>query len=210
MSANLTIVPIALGTAKKFVADHHRHHNAPVGHKFSIGLLSSQGLVGVAIIGRPVSRLLDDGTTAEVTRLATLGIANGCSALYAAAWRASKGMGYRRLITYTQAQESGASPRGAGMREVAHRPARPGWDTPSRPRQALGTEQVERILWEICTSNAPPLPADLSDAMCDETRPRQCDRCRRSLAPRGAGRPASYCSHACRQAAYRARRTVAA
>ncbi|GLI00644.1 XF1762 family protein [Phytohabitans aurantiacus] len=59
-------------------------------------------LVGVAIVGRPVARHLDDGLTLEVTRVATDGHRNACSLLYAAAWHAAKALGYRRLITYTQ------------------------------------------------------------------------------------------------------------
>lgn len=73
---------------------------------------------------------------------------NANSMLCAAAWRAAKALGYRRLITYTQEGESGASLRAAGWRIVAERPARPGWDMPSRPRKLRGTEDVARTLWE--------------------------------------------------------------
>ncbi|MGT2493099.1 XF1762 family protein [Cupriavidus basilensis] len=40
---------------------------------------------GVAIVGRPVARALDDGWTLEVNRLCTDGTSNACSMLYAAA-----------------------------------------------------------------------------------------------------------------------------
>lgn len=76
------------------------------------------------------------------------GPAVACSALYAAAWRAVKAMGYRRLITYTQDSETGASLRGAGWRVVAHRPPRKGWDMPGRPRVDTHPTGVARTLWE--------------------------------------------------------------
>lgn len=73
-------------------------------------------LCGVAIVGRPTARMLDDGWTVEVTRLATDGAHNACSILYAAAWRAARAMGYRRCVTFTLPEEGGASLRGAGWR----------------------------------------------------------------------------------------------
>ncbi len=105
-------------------------------------------LIGVAIVGRPVARHLDDRQTLEVTRTATDGTHNANSALYGAAWRATKALGYTRLITYTQDGEGGASLRAAGYRVVAQRPPRPGWDRPSRPRTPTGTENIQRTLWE--------------------------------------------------------------
>ena len=134
----------------------HRHHRSPRGHRFSLGVATDDGLlVGVAIIGRPIARRLDDGLSVEVTRVATDGTKNACSALYAAAWRTARSAGYRRALTYTQAGEGGASLRGAGWRKVAELAPRPGWNTASRPRAALGTEHVARLRWEITA----PIPA---------------------------------------------------
>lgn len=66
----LRIVPVSLKTANAYVAKWHRHHKPVTGHKFSIGCTNAQDeLVGVAIVGRPVSRYLDDGQTLEVNRL---------------------------------------------------------------------------------------------------------------------------------------------
>ncbi|AJE87402.1 hypothetical protein SLNWT_7026 [Streptomyces albus] len=100
----------------------------------------------MAIVGRPVARHLDDGATLEVTRTASDGARNANSLLYGASWRAAKALGYRRLITFTQEGESGASLRGAGWRIVAHRPPRAGWHTPSRPRTGNGNDHVARFL----------------------------------------------------------------
>ncbi len=110
----LCLTPISLREANAFVEQHHRHHKGVTGHKFSIGCSQDGQLVGVAIMGRPVSRYLDNGLTLEVNRLCTTGAKNACSMLYAAAARAAKAMGYRKIITYTLDTEPGASLRAAG------------------------------------------------------------------------------------------------
>lgn len=149
---SLHIVPISLADARAFVAAHHRHHEAPVGHKFSIGVADGELLVGVAIVGRPSSRVIQaDGQTLEVVRTATDGTSNANSMLYGACWRAARALGFTRLITYTQDGETGASVRAAGFRVVGERPARSGWTTPSRPRQAKSTDSVARTLWEVAS-----------------------------------------------------------
>ena len=109
----LEIVPMTLREANAFVEQNHRHHGPVAGHKFSIGISDGEKIVGVAIVGRPVSRHLDDGWTLEVNRLCTDGSRNTCSMLYAAAWRAARAMGYKRLVTYILESESGASLRAA-------------------------------------------------------------------------------------------------
>lgn len=119
---------------------------------FAVGVTDDEGVLrGVAIVGRPVARHLDNGQTLEVTRSCTDGAPNANSMLYGAAWRAAKALGYTRLITYTQTGESGASLRAAGWRVIAERPARPGWHAPSRPREEHGTERMPRTLWEAAS-----------------------------------------------------------
>lgn len=146
--SDLRIVPISFAAACELTEQHHRHNNPPIGHKFSIGLASGDELVGAAIIGRPIARHLDDGLTLEVNRtVVAASVPNGNSMLYGAAWRAAKALGYLRLVTYTQAAETGSSLRAAGWRVVAERPARPGWSTPSRVRRS-DTGGVQRTLWE--------------------------------------------------------------
>lgn len=136
-------------TRFEVVAEHHRHHEPPVGHKFSIGVAQDELLVGVAIVGRPVARHLDDGRTLEVARTATDGTKNANSVLYGAAWRAAKALGYDRLVTYTMEGESGASLRGAGWRVLAYRRPRPGWNMPSRARDNRAPHSVQRTLWLV-------------------------------------------------------------
>lgn len=110
----LALTPISLREANAFVERNHRHHKGVTGHKFSIGCTQDGELVGVAIMGRPVSRYLDDGLTLEVNRLCTTGTENACSMLYGAAARAAKAMGYQKIITYTLDTEPGTSLRAAG------------------------------------------------------------------------------------------------
>lgn len=145
----LHLVPVRSRDARAFVAMWHRHHPAPAGQLFAVGAADETGVLhAVAIVGRPVARHYDNGVTAEVTRVATDGTKNANSMLYAACWRAASALGYQRLITYTQAGESGASLRAARWRVIASRPARPGWNRPSRPRTSHGTEHIPRTLWE--------------------------------------------------------------
>lgn len=149
----LEVVPVTFRRAAAFVAEHHRHHKPPRGMKFALGLDRDGELVGVAMVGRPVARHYDDGFTAEVNRTCVIeGVPSANSMLYGAAWRAAKAMGYRRLITYTQAGESGVSLRAAGWRVIAERPARKGWADSSLAlrdtRDPIGAGGVQRTLWE--------------------------------------------------------------
>lgn len=127
------MVPIAFPEACAYVARYHRHHEPPVGHKFSLAASVGEDVVGVAIVSRPVARRLDDGWTLEVSRLCTNGHRNACSFLYGAAWRAARALGYRRLITFILDTESGTSLKAAGWRMVGSTPGR-SWSVPSRPR----------------------------------------------------------------------------
>lgn len=131
----LRLVPMSLDVAKRFVGEHHRHNLPPVGWKFGVGVATDDGeLVGVAMAGRPVARMLDDGRTLEVIRTCTLGTQNANSMLYGAVARAAKALGYDRLFTYTLADEPGSSLRAAGWEKDADVPAAASWSVPSRPR----------------------------------------------------------------------------
>jgi hypothetical protein len=110
----LTIVPISLADANRFVAKYHRHHQPVVGHKFSIAVSDGEKIVGVAIVGRPIARHSDDGWTLEVNRTCTDGTRNANSILYGAARRAAEALGYRLILTYTLPSESGSSLKAVG------------------------------------------------------------------------------------------------
>jgi hypothetical protein len=142
----LTVVPITQREAMAFVEQYHRHHKPPRGSVFQLAASDGEKIVGVVLVGRPVSRRLQDGWTLEVNRSCTDGTRNACSLLYGAAWRAARALGYRRLITYTLPDEGGASLRGAGWRTVGERGGG-SWNVPSRPRVDQHPTQV-KLLWE--------------------------------------------------------------
>jgi hypothetical protein len=142
------VTPINLDEANAFVARFHRHHKPVPGAKFSIAVSDESGVRGVAIVGRPVARMLDNGWTLEVNRCCTDGAKNACSMLYGAAWRAAKALGYRRLLTYTLPAEGGASLRAAGWTLIGERGGG-NWNVPSRPR--IDTAELlrgQKLLWE--------------------------------------------------------------
>lgn len=106
----MKIAPITFKAASVYINQHHRHHGPTAGCKFCISVIDDDGnLLGVAVCGRPVSRYLDDGFTLEINRVCSTGIKNVCSMLYGGCCRIAKEMGYRKVITYTLASESGAS-----------------------------------------------------------------------------------------------------
>lgn len=96
---------------------HHRHHGAPVGCKFCLGVYGDGGstLHGVAICGRPVAKALDNGLICEINRVCTDGTYNACSMLYGACVRVARAMGYHKVITYILESENGASLRASNF-----------------------------------------------------------------------------------------------
>lgn len=129
----LEVVPLTLRAANEYVATTHRHHTPTVGCKFAIGCQVDDEIVGVAIAGRPVARMADDGRTLEVLRVATNGTHNACSFLYGAVRRVAKAMGYQRVITYTLAEEPGSSLRASGFTEIGISSGGT-WASKGRPR----------------------------------------------------------------------------
>src|ERR1043166_10177777 len=107
MTRAFATVRLDLAEANAFVAQHHRHHKPVVGHIFSIGAAKADDIVGVVIVGRPVSRHRDDGQTAEVTRLCTDGTKDACSFLYGAAAKAAFALGFKKIGSYILASEPG-------------------------------------------------------------------------------------------------------
>lgn len=144
----IQIVPIFQDEAFEFISRHHRHHKKPVGSLFQIAAAAeAKGIVGVVVVGRPTVRGLQDGYTAEVTRLCTDGTNNACSMLYSAAWRAAKAMGYRRMITYILNTEPGTSLRASGWRLIGERGGGT-WNRKDRPRVDKHPTQ-KKLLFEI-------------------------------------------------------------
>lgn len=142
----MRLSPITIREASRFVAAHHRHHAPPRGALFALAAVEGDRIAGVAIVGRPVSRVLQDGVTAEVTRVATDGTKNACSFLYGRARRAARALGYQKLITYTLDSEPGTSLRAAGWRRI-EQVGGGNWSRPSRPRVDDHPTQG-KIRWE--------------------------------------------------------------
>ena len=125
---SLLVRDVSISCAKRYVGALHRHSGVPVSALAAFGAWKAGELVGVALVGRPVSRVMQARGDAEVTRLCTDGTWNACSILYAAArrWARQRGLG---LITYTLATEPGSSLRAVGaeveaqVREEGARPA---------------------------------------------------------------------------------------
>jgi len=119
--------------ANTLVEQLHRHHQPSQGDIFRVAAVDSDGCHGVVQVGRPVSRMLDDGETVEVIRLATDGSKNVCSFLYSRAARIAQEMGFKKIITYILETEPGTSLRASGW--TCEGAAGGGsWSVPSRPR----------------------------------------------------------------------------
>lgn len=128
VSKALELIPITIGDAENFVEQHHRHHDPDTGARFAVAVAQASDVVGVAIVGNPKARMLNDGWTAEVTRVCCVELervtgsdgrehtAGAVAMLYGACWRAARALGYRRLVTYTLPEEGRASLRGAGWK----------------------------------------------------------------------------------------------
>jgi hypothetical protein len=152
----MTLTPISIANANAYVARWHRHHKPTRGALFALSVIVTGEVepCGVAIVGRPVARRLQDGRTCEVLRIATDGTRNACSRLLHACRRAAQALGYVRVITYTLASESGASLRAVGATISGTVQGR-SWDQPSRPRTDKSSAQLaDKVRWELLPRGA--------------------------------------------------------
>ena len=133
-------VPMELKAAQNYINTYHRHHKAAHRDKFRIAAMDDNKIVGVIQVGRPVSRMLDDGNTLEVLRLCTNEEKNVCSFLYSRAARIAKEMGYKKIITYILESESGISLKASGWECEADGVGGVDWSTPSRPREVVPSQ----------------------------------------------------------------------
>ncbi len=154
-------VPITLREANDFVEQYHRHskRTARDGGKFAIGASDGEGMLGVAIVGLPLSRVLSDGYTAEILRVCVLPDLpprnNVCSFLYGRCWRIWQQMGGHRMVTYTLASEPGSSLRGAGWHSMGKiRGHKDGWSSTGRERDWQPVFGQTKIRWEIAVVRA--------------------------------------------------------
>jgi hypothetical protein len=157
MTMSLNLAPTTLKKANDFVAAHHRHNGRTSrnGGKWAVSVTDDGRVVGVAIVGNPLSATLMDGFTAEILRVCVSEVAptNVCSMLYGSCWRAWKAMGGRKIITYTLQTESGTSLRAAGFRLAAGSKGRKaGWgkiDHLNSTRTHQPVIELDKFRWEI-------------------------------------------------------------
>lgn len=146
------IIPLTLPQANQLIAELHRHHKPVVGHRFSLGYLHGGALVGAVIVGRPVARKTDQYRVAEVTRLVTDGTPNACSALYAAAARVCKEMGFRKIQTFILDTEPGTSLKASGW--VFEQVSDGGdWNVPSRGGRRTDQPMQPKQRWAKMLNN---------------------------------------------------------
>lgn len=105
-----------------------------------MGVESNGVLCGVVQVGRPVSRVLDDGKTLEVVRLCTDGTKNACSFLYSRAARIAKELGYSKIVTYILETESGDSLAASGWLLEDAKCGGGNWSCKSRPRNTTAPQ----------------------------------------------------------------------
>ena len=135
--------PIELREANAFVEGLHRHHSPVHRDKTRVAAYDGDKLVGVVQLARPVSRVLDDGSTIEVVRLCTDGTRNACSFLYGCAARIAREMGYTKIITYILDIESGISLKASGWHKECDTKGGQ-WNCPSRPRNTTAPTRAKQ------------------------------------------------------------------
>lgn len=151
----MRIIPMTLRAANDFVERRHRHsgRSSNDSGKFAIGLEHAGALVGVAIVGRPIARMIqhsDQEFPAELLRLCTSPACpkGGGSKLYSRARRLWQLMGGTHFHTYTLRREGGETMRAVGFKaedavEVAGRQ----WDRPARRRRRKVIHDEPKLRW---------------------------------------------------------------
>lgn len=146
--STIEVIPVTQKTAREWINATHRHLSAPTGDLYRVGLSVDGLLVAVATAGRPC-RMLQDGRTVEITRIASTAevSVNACSRLYCALRRAGLSLGHLRFITYTLEHETGASLRASGFFYDGLTDGGE-WSRPSRKRKAAEQSGPKhRWLW---------------------------------------------------------------
>jgi len=154
----LQVIPVTLREANDFISAFHRHsgRTARDGGRFAIGATDGSTMWGIAIVGRPLARLLNDGYTAEITRVCVMPNApkGCCSFLYGRCWRIWQQMGGKRLVTYTLQHENGHSVRGAGWKIMGD--VKSGsWSRDGRERTWHPINGQQKFRWEIGSNDHP-------------------------------------------------------
>lgn len=118
--ARFDIREVSLRTARILCDANHSHHEPAHAGKWALGAFDNGVCVCVAVVARPVARMLDTGNVLEVVRLASDGSTRGAaSALLRACVAEAANRGVHRVVSYTLLGELGACYRAARWRPVA-------------------------------------------------------------------------------------------
>jgi len=114
---SLKVCQLELKELNELVSRLHRHHKPVQGHRFSLGVMDGEIIVGGCSVGRPVARKGNNPKEVlEVTRLVTDGTKNACSFLYSRAAKIGKLLGYKKIQTYILETELGTSLLASGWK----------------------------------------------------------------------------------------------
>lgn len=143
----IELLPLTQKAARAFVNDVHRHLSYPTGDVCRVGLSVDGELQAAAVAGRPGARMLNDGRTLEITRVASGAqpCVNASTRLYGAIRRAGLALGWKRFVTYTRCDEPGDSLRAAGFKDCGLTDGGE-WDRPSRRRKPA-TQPCRKRRW---------------------------------------------------------------
>lgn len=149
----LRIVPCSVKGALRQVSEWHRHLPRLQGGLFAAAVAGEGGVIcGVAIVGNP-PRVWQGTGRVVITRVATDGQENACSALYGALCRAAKALGYREAWTYTLPEEPGTSLRAAGFVDMGLTDGGE-HDRPSRRRKPAVRPEPKRRWMRVLNGGA--------------------------------------------------------
>ena len=172
----LRLVDVTFSAARAFVARHHGHCAPPVTWRWCHGVANGSQLVGVALTGNPVAPAYMHRGIAEVNRLcvrrdvAPMLCWNAASMLLAEACRVAERHGFKHIVTYTRAGESGVSLRAAGW-VCEGRAGGRSWISPKRPRRNA-SGWIPKLRWSRALRPRPPTrPRMRPDTTVTEAEP---------------------------------------
>ena len=150
----LVMIAIERDVAKKFIEKNHSHLHTPSTWICHVAVADSGRLCCVAVLNRPCARLLCDGKTAEVGRVASDGTPHAASKALSAITRVAALLGFGRIVSYTLLGEAGTTYVSCGYVATAvsagGKWAR-GGETRTRESQQLGA----KVRWEFGPLAAP-------------------------------------------------------
>lgn len=142
----LVLRPCTVKRAERFNAATHRRLKKIQGAMWAVRVERNGETVGVALVGNPARKLMEDGVLC-VLRVAVIeGNPNACSMLYGACSRAARDMGATDCVTYTHLDEPGTSLRAAGWIDGGITGGGE-WGREDRPRQLALYPESKRRWW---------------------------------------------------------------